>query len=80
MVVKLGKLITISAKVSKELRKEAEALGINISEVIRRTLEKEVKEKKMQKVLKLLTLEVEKGPKLPPGTIVKLLREMREHS
>ena len=36
----MSKYITVSTKVKKDLKKEAEKLGINISEVLSSTLEK----------------------------------------
>lgn len=53
-------------------------MGINISELIRRSLEGEVRRRKMEAVLEALRREVEGSRKLPHGTVVSLLREMRE--
>ena len=37
----MGRYVTVSAKVRRELLEEARRLGINISEVLRRALEEE---------------------------------------
>ena len=44
----MGRYVTVSTKVRKELRDEAKKLGINISEVLRRALEEEIKRRKIK--------------------------------
>lgn len=44
----LGAYITVSSKVSRELKEEAERLGIRISEVLRRALEEEVRRRRLE--------------------------------
>lgn len=73
----MGKLITVSAKVSEELKRRAEELGINISALVRRALEDEIRRIELQSVLEGLKGEV-KGAELPEGTIVRIIRDMRE--
>ena len=74
----MGKLMTVSAKVSEELKRRADELGINISALVRRALEDEVKRVELQSVLETLKEEVKTAPKLPEGTIVRIIRDMRE--
>jgi len=74
----MGKLMTISAKVSEELKRKADELEINISALVRRALEDEIKRKELQNVLENLKEEVKTTPELPEGTIVKIIRNMRE--
>jgi post-segregation antitoxin (ccd killing protein) len=76
----MGRLITVSGKVSEKLKKEAEALGINISELIRTALKEEVRKRKIRALLKELRKELKESSKLPSGTIVKIIREIRERS
>jgi post-segregation antitoxin (ccd killing protein) len=76
----MGRLITISGKVPEKLKKEAEALGINVSELIRTALKEEVRKRKVRALLKELRKELEESSKLPSGTIVKIIREIRERS
>jgi len=74
----MGKLMTVSAKVSEELKRKADELEINISALVRRALEDEVKRRELQNVLENLKEEVKTTPELPEGTIVKIIRNMRE--
>ncbi|MBS7645376.1 type II toxin-antitoxin system CcdA family antitoxin [Candidatus Bathyarchaeota archaeon] len=72
------KLITVSAKVSEELKRKADELGINISALVRRALENEIRRMELQSVLERLKEEVEEASGLPEGTIVGIIRDMRE--
>ena len=74
----MDRLVTVSAKVSEELKRRADELGINISALVRRALEEEVKKLELQRVLKTLREEVKASPKFPEGTTVKIIRETRE--
>ncbi len=42
----MGRYVTVSTRVRRELKEEAEKLGINISEVLRKALREEVKKVK----------------------------------
>jgi len=77
-VILVGKLVTVSAKVSEELKKRADELMINLSALVRRALEDEVKRMELQRVLETLEEEVKTAPELPEGTIVGIIRSMRE--
>lgn len=46
----MGRHITASTKVRRDLKEEAERLGINISTVLRRALEEEVKKRKLEEL------------------------------
>jgi len=72
----MGRYVTISAKIPKELREEIRALKINPSEVIREALENEVRKKKIEKLLK--ELENIKSLLTEPNETVKLIRETRD--
>jgi len=74
----MGKLITVSAKVSEELKRKADKLGINVSALVRRALEEEIKEKELQNAVENLKEEAKKNPKIPEGAVVKIIRDMRE--
>ncbi len=71
----MGKHVTVSAKIPKELRDEMRALKIRPSEVIRRALEEEVRKKKLEKLLK--DLEDIRPLLTKPKETVKLIREIR---
>jgi len=47
----MGKLTTVSAKVSEELKRKADELGINISALVRSALDDEVKRVELQSAL-----------------------------
>lgn len=70
--------MTISAKVSKELKKRADELAINISALVRRALEDEIKKTELRRALETLEDEIETSPELSEGTVVKIIRNMRE--
>jgi len=73
----VGKYVTVSAKVRRELKEEAERLGIKISEVIRRSLEEEVKRRKLEIVQKKLEDIKDTLEKLDVDRLVKHIREDR---
>ena len=74
----MGKLTTVSARVSEEVKRKAERLGINISALVRRALEDEIRRIELRKAVESLKEEVEGAPELPKGTVVKIIRDMRE--
>lgn len=74
----MGKLVTVSAKVSEELKKKADELRINISALVRRALEDEIRRMELQNIIETLKEEVKTAPELPEGTIVRIIRDMRE--
>ncbi len=76
----MGKLVTVSAKVSKELRRKVKELKINVSEVVRKALEEAVRKLELQRFLAEVEEELKRGPKLPKGTLTRLVRETRERS
>lgn len=59
-MVYLAKYVTVSAKIKAELRKKLAELGIKPSEIIRKSLEKEVEERMKQQLYK----KVEKASKI----------------
>ena len=46
----MGAYITVSSKVSRELKEEAERLGVRISEVLRRALVEEVRRRRLEEL------------------------------
>ncbi|MEM2902242.1 MAG: type II toxin-antitoxin system CcdA family antitoxin [Candidatus Bathyarchaeia archaeon] len=73
----MGRLVTVSAKVEKELKKKAQELGLNVSAVVRRSLKEEVERIELRNILESLKREVEASPRLPDGSIVRIIRDMR---
>jgi len=78
MVGIVGSYVTISVKVRRELREEAERLGIKISEVLRRALEEEVKRRKLEELKKRLEKVSEALDKIDVERFVRHIREDRE--
>lgn len=74
----MGRYITVSTKVRKELKEEAKRLGINVSTVLRRALEDEVKRRKRQKLLERLEGFHDVLEKIDVEEFTKLVREDRE--
>jgi len=70
--------VTVSAKVPRELRDEAERLGIRISEFLRKALEEEVKKKKIEVLKEELNTISAILDKIDVNRIVKHIREDRE--
>jgi len=71
-----SKLVTVSAKVPEDLKKNVDKLGINISETIREALNREVEKKSRWRIVE--EFEASKSRALPKGTITNMIREMRE--
>ena len=74
----MGKYITVSAKVRRDLVKEARRLGINISELIRRAIEEEVRKRKLILLEKRLRKKQDILKKIDVNEIINLIREDRE--
>jgi len=74
----MGRYVTVSTKVRKELKEEAEKLGINISAVLREALENEVRRLKLEKLKSKLEEISEILDKIDVDRIVKSIREDRE--
>jgi len=76
----MSKYVTVSTKVKKEVKEEAEKWGIKISEFLRNALEEEIKKRKIE-LLKEKLEEVEDTlDKLDVDRIVKSIREDRMRS
>jgi len=74
----MGKMITISAKISEDLKRKIDELGISPSEVIRRALEEEVR-RRTRELLKERLKEVSSIlSKVGKEEWVKSIRETRE--
>lgn len=70
--------VTVSAKVRRELWEKLKSYGVNISEVIRRSLEEEVSKREEEEAKKLLEEASKLLRKLNEEEIVKSVRESRE--
>lgn len=74
----MGRYVTVSAKVRRELLEEARQLNINISELIRRALEEEVRRRKLMMLEERLRRKHSILAKIDVDEIVRLIREDRE--
>jgi len=70
--------VTVSAKVPRELREEAEKLGIRISEFLRRALEEEVRRRKIEVLKEELNSISTVLDKIDVDRVVRHIREDRE--
>ncbi len=67
----------LSVRVRKELKEEAERLGIDLKEVVERALEREVKRKKMELLKKKLN-EALNNMNVSEEEWIKTVKEMRK--
>ena len=74
----MGDYITVSTKVQRRLKEEAERLGVRISEVLRRALEEEVRRRKLEELEKKLGEVGEALDRIDIDRVVKSIREDRE--
>ncbi|WP_048061410.1 ribbon-helix-helix protein, CopG family [Hyperthermus butylicus] len=74
----MNRYVTVSAKIRRELKEEAERLGIDFSEVIRRAIEEEVKRRKLQLLREKLNGLRGALEKIDVEEIVELIRRDRE--
>jgi len=74
----LGRYITVSTKVRRELLEEARQLGINVSELLRRALEEEVRRRRLMSLEKSLREMRSVLDKIDVSEVVDLIREDRE--
>jgi post-segregation antitoxin (ccd killing protein) len=66
----------LSVRIRKELKEEAEKLGINLKEVIEKSLEEEIKKVKMEKVKKIVE-EALKSMNMKEEDWIKAVKESR---
>ena len=74
----MGAYITVSSKVSRELKEEAERLGIRISEVLRRALEEEVRRRRLEELRGRVEELAPALEKIDVGEVVGLIRADRD--
>jgi antitoxin CcdA len=74
----MGSYITVSTKVRKELVERARALGVNISEVLRKSLEEYVMKKEMEELEKKLKEMGETLERIDLDEVTRIIREDRE--
>lgn len=74
----MAKYVTVSAKIDVELRKKLAELGIKPSEIIRKSLEKEVEERMKQQLYKKVEKASKIITKVGKNAWIKAIRESRQ--
>jgi antitoxin CcdA len=77
MHIHMGEWVTVSTKVRRETLEKARRLNINVSEVLRRALEEEIREREEEEARRLLELASKELGKIPPWEVVEELRKWR---
>ncbi|RLI44628.1 hypothetical protein DRO69_06955 [Candidatus Bathyarchaeota archaeon] len=76
----MGKYTTVTAKVPVELKKKLRESGVNISQLVRRAIEEEIKRRE-EKALRTLAKEASQLlKKIPPDEFTKAIRETRDEN
>jgi len=78
MIRLMTRYATVSAKIPKELKELIKMYKINVSEVIRSSLEREVKRRILEDAERKLAPLREILEKIPEGELTRLIREDRE--
>lgn len=74
----MGRYVTVSTKVRKDLKEEAKRLGINVSMVLRRALEEEVRRRRRLELLDSLEGFRDVLEKVDVEEFTRLVREDRD--
>jgi len=74
----MGKMTTVSAKISEDLKRKIDELGISPSEIIRRALEEEVRRRTRELLKKRLEEVSSILSKVEREEWIKAIREARE--
>ena len=77
-VVVMGSYMTVSTKVRRELAERARELGVNVSEVLRRALEEEVRRRELELLERRLEEVGAALDRIDIEEIVGIIREYRE--
>ena len=70
--------VMITARIPGELKRQLEELGVNISALVRRSLEGELRRLEMERLQKRAEDAAQLLERIPPGEIVKAIRTGRE--
>lgn len=74
----MGKYVTVSAKVSKELKDRLYELDVNVSRFVRNAIEKEVSRREEEKLRMVAGKASHLLRKIPADEIVKVVRKTRD--
>ncbi len=70
--------VTVSARIKREIYEKLKRYGVNISDVIRRALEEEIRRREEEETRESLRKIQEILGKIPPEEIVEIIRSSRE--
>jgi post-segregation antitoxin (ccd killing protein) len=70
--------VMITARIPAELKRQLEELGVNISALVRRSLEGEIRRLEMERLQKRAEDAAQLLERIPPDEIVKAIRNGRE--
>lgn len=74
----MGKYVTVSVKVSVELREKMKKYGIKPSDVLKKAIEESIKKEEIKRLKKEVDFIKQILDKIPEEDIVKSIREDRE--
>ena len=74
----MGRYITVSTKVKEELWREAKRLNVNVSSVLRKALEDEIRRRRLELINRLLDDLKPELDRIDVSRIVRHIREDRE--
>ena len=75
----MAKHVTVTARITPEIKQEIEKYDIQTSEVIRKALEEEIKQKKIEEIKTKLESISEELDKINQAETGQLIREEREN-
>ena len=70
--------VTVSARIRRELYEKLKRYGVNVSDVIRRALEEEVRRREEEEVARMLDKAQEILARIPSEELVEAIRVSRE--
>ena len=74
----MGRLVTVTAKIPAELKERLKRLGVNVSELIRKTLELEAERLERERLRKMAEEAGEILQKIPAEELIEAVRMGRE--
>ena len=74
----MGRLVTVTAKIPAELKERLKRLGVNVSELIRKTLELEAERLERERLRKMAEETGEILQKIPAEELIEAVRMGRE--
>ena len=76
----MGKYTTVTAKVPVELKKKLRESGVNVSQLVRRAIEEEIKRREEEALRTLAREASQLLKKIPPEEFTKAIRETRDEN